>query len=205
MRYGEWWASSLDLWGSWHPYPLLPTTHLADFVRLLGEYWWSFYSADVDGFFDVEGPLLDPDNLLFLSVLPRYFFPMMQAASCLAHTLYNSCIFLWVEPLPKTLLILNAHIAAISLVGLFIFSSFSDLYVGSGIISSSTLSYFSYGNSLVLLGASGLVRADVALTWINGLMLACNTTISYLGFKFLDNLLSTLHTEANSECATSRL
>ena len=31
MRCGEWWASSLDLRGSWHPYPLLPITHLAGF------------------------------------------------------------------------------------------------------------------------------------------------------------------------------
>ena len=34
MRCGEWWASSLDLWGSWHPYPLLPTTHLVDFLSV---------------------------------------------------------------------------------------------------------------------------------------------------------------------------
>ena len=30
MRCGEWWASSPDLRGCWHPYPLLPTTHLVD-------------------------------------------------------------------------------------------------------------------------------------------------------------------------------
>ena len=30
MRCSEWWASSLDLRGSKHPYPLLTTTHLAD-------------------------------------------------------------------------------------------------------------------------------------------------------------------------------
>ena len=32
MRCGEWWVSSPDLQGSRHPYPLLPTTHLADFL-----------------------------------------------------------------------------------------------------------------------------------------------------------------------------
>ena len=32
MRCGEWWASSPVLRGSRHPCPLLPTTHLADFL-----------------------------------------------------------------------------------------------------------------------------------------------------------------------------
>ena len=32
MRCGEWWASLPDLRGSQYPYPLLPTTHLADFL-----------------------------------------------------------------------------------------------------------------------------------------------------------------------------
>ena len=36
MRCDEWWASSPDLRGSWHPYPLLPTTYLADFLSATG-------------------------------------------------------------------------------------------------------------------------------------------------------------------------
>ena len=34
MRCSEWWASLQDLWGSWHPYLLLPTTRLADCLSL---------------------------------------------------------------------------------------------------------------------------------------------------------------------------
>ena len=100
MRCGEWWMSSPDLWGSWHSYPLLPTTHLADFLSATGEqyckdlyiniliYW---VEADVvKGFFDEVAPSLVPDSLLFRSSPPMYFLPVMHAASCLARTLYDS-------------------------------------------------------------------------------------------------------------------
>ena len=82
MRCGEWWASSLDLRGSQHPYPLLPTTHLADFC-LLGEVnvvyillmgLYCFY------WFDVEATGLSVAFLFvafFVSLPPLYFFPML--------------------------------------------------------------------------------------------------------------------------------
>ena len=203
MRYGEWWASLPDLRGSWHPYLLLPTTHLADFLSARRLSFTGVYWVDVDGFFDVEGPSSGPDNLLFLSVPPRYFLPVMLAASCLAHTLYKSCIFRWVVPLLKILLILNVQVAASKCVRLFIFLSFSDLDVGSGIIRSSTLSSCSSGSSLVLPGVSVSMKADVALTRINGLAFACNTAISCLGFSFPDNQLMMLQADASSECAAS--
>ena len=86
---------------------------------------FTLYCVEVDGaegFFDKEGPSSVPDSLLFLSAPPRYFLPVMQATSCLAHTAW--CLF------PKMLLILYAHVAANNLVGLFIFSSFIVLAMG---------------------------------------------------------------------------
>ena len=55
MRCGEWWAFSLDLRASWHPYPLLPTTHLVDFL-----------SVQVNVVVTVTVEIDDPDSMALI-------------------------------------------------------------------------------------------------------------------------------------------
>ena len=86
-------------------------------------------------------------SLLFLSMPPKYFRPVMQVASCFTLTLYRSCIFLCVVPLPYMFKTLNAHAAAKILVGLLIHSPRNSLDSGSGITSFSILSSGSSGMS----------------------------------------------------------
>ena len=98
MRCGEWWASSPVLQGSRHPCPLLPTTHLADFLSTRWmqerktETWMEtvFLYWLVEGFLDEGPPSSPPDLLRFWSVQPMYFLPVMQVANCLAFTWYLS-------------------------------------------------------------------------------------------------------------------
>ena len=103
MRCGEWWAFLPDLQGSWHPYLLLPMTSVCCrwrvglIVKIL---IWILYFYSRAGFLDVDAPSSWPDSLLFLSMPPKYFRLVMQVASCFALTLYHSCIFLCIVPLP---------------------------------------------------------------------------------------------------------
>ena len=115
-------------------------------------------------------------NPLFLSEPLRYFLPVMHVASCFACTSYDSCMLLWVVPLPSIFKILNTYVVASSLVGLLIFSVFSSFAIGSGIISSLILSCWLSGNLCFLAGT--LIRAAAAFTCISGHVLAQSTTIS---------------------------
>ena len=101
MRCGEWWVSSLDLRGSRHPCPLLPTTHLADFLSATGDRGSkksileveSVYWLLVDGFLV---HLSSFDRFLtqspFWSEPPRYLCP--------GHDIVASCFGLYLINLP---------------------------------------------------------------------------------------------------------
>ena len=60
-------------------------------------------SYSMVGFFNDDDPSSSPEVLCFLSsaflsLLPKYFFPVMHAASCFGHTRYLLHISLWVTP-----------------------------------------------------------------------------------------------------------
>ena len=155
MRCSEWWASSPVLWGSRHPCPLLPITHLVDFLSTRCTWYsrkneWSFYSR-VHCWELVEGS--SPDAFLFLvrhSAPPRYFRPVMQRAICLGLTSYSSCMLRCVVPWPKHFRMWNASVAASSLVGLLPLSFLMLSAAASGIMVNAIRWCKSSGRSVLL-------------------------------------------------------
>ena len=109
MRCSELWASSPDLRGSWHPYPLLPTTHLADFCLLQVNVEinsWERWCFDMWIYrFDVEAMGLSGAFCFvpfFVSLPPRYFLPVRNNAMILGLSQTSMWLQSAYNPLPSS-------------------------------------------------------------------------------------------------------
>ena len=157
------------------------------------------------------GSLLSPEALHFLdndllSDPPKYFLPVMQVKSCFGLTWNLSCMSHWVNPSVNFQSTLYVKVAARRHVGLFTFSFLMISVSGSGVIVSLTQTFMLSGRSSLHDDTNGLsMRPSSALIWINSIMLAFKTVMSWAPFNDLDNRASILHDLVRCSCVTSKL